>query len=165
MTKNHRARIINRLIQFCATLLAVVVFLMPALAQVIDDDQLSKLHLSKPVREQFVNRFKQFIEDEEAHAYDKQFDLLAKDHLGTLLHMSVDRESYVRFKQENEQTVGDLIEIRVKRVTRNPNNPKEFVLSVIAKLRKGQREYSANPICVAYYMDGNWRFSLLYVEY
>ena len=110
-------------------------------------------------------KFQLFVEYEKAQAYDKQYDLLARDHLATLLHMNVERESYVKFKRDTQRTEGRLLELTVKRIKKNPGYPENFVLSVIAKMQKGEREYSDRPICVAYLVNGDWRFALLHVEY
>ena len=156
--RNWRARVLK-------VLLAVIAFCLPAFGQTIDNKQVSSLHLSGSMRKRLLSRFELFTKYEKEQSYDKQFDLLAKDHLATLLHMNVDRQSYVKFRQDSQRGVGKLIDLTVTRIKRNPDDPQELGFSAIAKLQKEEREYSAPPICVAPQVNGDWRFLLLYVEY
>lgn len=137
---------------------------MPAFGQRISNRQLSPLHLPSSMREQLVRRFDLFIEYEKAQSYEKQYELLGKEHMANLLHMDVDKESYIKFKEDSQRAVGKLIELTVKNIKRMPDNANWLSLSVVAKLQKGKATYSDTPICVAYLENGNWCFSLLYIN-
>lgn len=165
---NHRAagRIRNRSVaaKLFAVMLCTIAFCLPALAQSIGSRQLAPLQLPSPTRSQLVERFNLFVSYEKTGAYDKQFELLAREHLASLLHMHVDKEKYVEFKQGSQRAVGKLIELTVKDIKRMPNSEDELSLSVVAKIQKGQFTYSDRPICVASLVNGTWYFSLLYVN-
>jgi hypothetical protein len=137
---------------------------MSAFGQRISNRQLSPLHLPNSMRERLVRRFDLFIEYEKAQSYEKQYELLGKEHMANLLHMDVDKESYIKFKEDSQRAVGRLIELTVKDIKRMPDNANWLSLSVVAKLQKGKTTYSDTPICVAYLENGNWRFSLLYIN-
>lgn len=144
--------------------LAVLAFSAQVFGQSVSSRQLSRLHLPSNMREELVRRFDLFVEYEKTQSYEKQYELLGKDHMANLLHMDVDKNSYIKFKEDSQQAVGKLIKLTVKGIRRMPDNPNWLNLSVVAKLQKGKRTYSDTPICVAYLEDGDWRFSLLYIN-
>ena len=111
-----------------------------------------------------MKRFQLFVEYEKTGAYDKQFELLAQDHLASLVRLEVNRESYVKFKQETEAAAGKLLELRVRDIKRVPDLAGGFNFVADVKLRKNGRIYSDSPIFAGYLMNGNWYFSIVYVN-
>lgn len=137
---------------------------LPTSGQMKDNKKLSHLSLPGHLRAQLIERFNLFVDYERQQCYEKQFDVLAKPHLANLLHMDVTKESYIKFKQETEIAVGKLIELRVKDIERTSDSYESLSFSVRAKLQKGKSTYFDEPIFVAYLLNGDWYFSLLYVN-
>jgi hypothetical protein len=144
--------------------IVTIVFCLPSSGQTISNRQLARLHLPNHVRDKLAERFRLFIQYEKAQSYDKQFELLAKKHLANLLHMEVNKESYVKFKQESQLAVGRALDLRVRDIKRMSNDPDCLSFSVVVKLQKGQSLYSDTPILVGCSAERTWYFSLLYIN-
>jgi hypothetical protein len=164
--RSNSGRTLNRT-QLAKVLIVFFVamnFCVPVCGQAIGNKQLSSLHLPTALRDRLIERFNLFIECERTQSYDKQFDLLAKTHLAKLLHMNVTKENYVKFKEESEVAVGKLIKLRIKKIKRTSDSLESLSFSVIAKLQKGNSTYLDKPIFVAYLLEGDWYFSLMYIN-
>lgn len=135
-----------------------------ASGQGLEDKRLSHLNIPRKLRTQLIERFDLFVAHEKTQCYEKQFDLLAQAHLADLLHMNVTKENYVKFKEETENVVGRLVELRVKKVEKILDSGESLRFSVRAKLQKPDFAYFDEPILVAYLIGDNWYFSLLYVS-
>lgn len=159
--KQHQGR---RAARSSCLFLMIICLCVPTLGQMKDNKKLSRLHLSNNLRAQLRERFNLFVEYEKTRHYEKQFDLLAKDHLRDLLHMDTTKENYIKFKQENERAVGKLIGIKVKNIKRAGGSYESLDFSTVATLRKDGSTYVDEPIFVAYLLEGSWYFSLLYIN-
>ena len=135
-----------------------------ASGQTLSNRQLARLKLSAAERRELIKRFQLFVEYEKTQAYDKQFELLAKHHLANLLHMDVNKESYVKFKQQTEAAAGKVLGVRVKGITRMAEDEGGFEFNVVAKVEKDGRVYSDAPIFAGYLVKGAWYFSMLYIN-
>jgi hypothetical protein len=164
MNQREVAKRVRRTVDLFVFLVMTIGCCLPALGQTLSNKQLSRLELRKPERSELIKRFQLFVEYEKTQSYDKQFELLAKEHVASVLHMDVTRESYVRFKQQTEATVGKLLELRVKTVRRMPDHEGGFNFSVVVKLQNGKTIYSDSPIFAGYLVNGSWYFSLVYVN-
>ena len=129
----------------------------------IQNNLLTPLGLSRELRDRLVQRFDLFIAYEKAQAYESQYDLLAKDHLADLLHITPTKENYVTLKKEME-IAGKLLRVSVNRIERRPGPSPSLNFSATVELRKGDRTYLDSPILVAYLINGDWYFSILYVN-
>lgn len=137
---------------------------LPAFGQMINRRQVSRLGLSAAERSELLKRFQLFVEYEKAGAYDKQYELLAKDHLAGLVRIELDQESYVKFKRETAAATGKLLEVKVRDIKRVPGPAGGFNFAVEVKLEKNGRVYSDTPIFAGYLIDGTWYFSIVYVN-
>ena len=111
-----------------------------------------------------MKRFHLFVEYEKTRAYDKQFELLAQDHLARLVRLDVNEQSYVKFKQETEATVGKLLDLRVRDIKRMTDREGGFNFVVEVRLQKDGKIYSDTPIFAGYLVNGVWYFSIVYVN-
>jgi hypothetical protein len=126
--------------------------------------QLSQLGLSAAERNELMKRLKLFVEYEKAGAYDKQFELLAQDHLASLVRLDVNEQNYVKFKEEIEAATGKLLELKVKSIKRMPDRAGGFNFTVAVKRQKEGRIYSDMPIFAGYLVNGTWYFSMVNVS-
>lgn len=78
--------------------------------------------------------------------------------------MNPTKENYVKFKQETEIAVGKLLGLRIGQIRRASDGLSSLRFSVVARLQKGSSTYSDRPIFVAYFVNYNWYFSLLYMD-
>lgn len=155
----------GRLSSLFVILVLLIGCCLPAQGQMLNRKQLSQLGLSAAEQKELTKRLKLFVEYEKAGAYDKQFELLAQDHLASLVRLDVNKQSYVKFKQETEAATGKLLDLKVKSIERMPDRAGGFTFTVEVERKKEGRNYSDVPIFAGFLVNGTWYFSMVNVSF
>lgn len=132
--------------------------------QVKNAKKFSNLRVSPELRQRLFERFNLFVEYERTQQFEKLYDLLPSD-----VRRSVQREFYVAERQKAatlEHGYGRLLALKVNRIDRKLHDNEWVGFDVQAKLLlKNGRTYSDQPVSfVAYLQNGDWYFSMTFVE-
>jgi len=147
-------------VKFLRPLIAILLCAVTIPGQVKDAGKFSRLRVPRDLRERLAERFNLFVEYERTGQYEKQYDLLADE-----ARRNVQRHEYAEGKRKAEQEVGRLLELKVTGVGRKLTDGKWVGVDLRPKLWLKGRTYSDQAISfTAYLQDGDWYFSMAYVE-
>jgi hypothetical protein len=164
LTRQRFGKLFSSLFVILVLTIGCCVAARTSMAQTLNRRQLARLGLTAAQRSDLVKRLQLFVEYEKTRAYDKQFELLAQDHLASYVRLEVNEQSYVKFKQETEVATGRLLELKVRDIKRMPDREGGFNFVVEVKLQKDGRTYSDTPIFAGYLVNDTWYFSMVYVN-
>lgn len=146
--------------KFICTLLAILLCSVCTFGQVKDARKFSRLRVSQDLRERLAERFNLFAEYERTGQYEQQYDLLADE-----ARRNVQRTEYAEGKRLEERARGKLLELKVNGIDRKLNDGRWVGIDVRPRLLLNGRTYSDQAVSfVAYLQNGEWYFSLTYIE-
>jgi hypothetical protein len=133
--------------------------------QVKSAKKFSNLRVSPELRQRLADRFNLFVEYERTQQFDKLYDLLPSN-----VRQRVQREAYVAERQKaatSEHGYGRLLALKVNRIQDRKLRDNEWVgFDVQVKLlMKNGKTYPDQAVSfVAYLQNGDWYFSMVFVE-
>ena len=134
-----------------------------AFGQATDAKKLSHLRISEDLRARLIERLNLFIEYELSQQYEKQYDLLATKCPANLQCGHASREEYVEGKRNIRNSLGILLELKVKGIDKKLQENCAF-LSLSPKLRKDNVVFSYATVTIACLQDGDWYFRFWFVD-
>lgn len=146
-------------IKLLCSLFAILLSPVFALGQVKDIEKFSHLRVSRDLRERLAERFNLFVEYERTGRYEQQYDLLADE-----ARRNMQRNEYADNKRMSERATGQLLELKIRGIGRKLNDGEWVRINVQVRLRLNSRTYSDYPTVVAYLRNGEWYFSMAYID-